>query len=245
MQTTKTKVSDREIADYWAKVSTPTGRITQNARLVAKRIAWKTVLGATNGLKRALDIIFSAGALVALSPIYAITAVLIKWEDGGPVFFGQKRIGYRGETFRIWKFRSMVLNAEKIGREIVEEKNLENLIELKRIGDPRITKIGAFIRKYSIDELPQFWNVFIGDMSIAGPRPVIPQEVEIYNNEQRLRLLAKPGLTCFWQVRGRTDVDLSDQVHLDVEYIRSESVWLDLKLLILTIPAVLLGKGAY
>ena len=245
MQTTKKRESDSEIADYWTKVCTPTGRITQNARLSVKRIAWKTVLCITFGIKRILDIILSTCALIAFSPICAITAILIKLEDGGPVLFKQVRIGYRGATFRIWKFRSMVLNAEEIGREMVEQNNLKDTTDLKLRGDPRITKIGAFIRKYSIDELPQFWNVFRGDMSIAGPRPVVPEEVKVYNIEQRLRLLAKPGLTCFWQVGGRTDVGLSDQVFLDVEYIRSESVWLDLKLLLLTIPAVLLGKGAY
>ena len=245
MQTTKTKVSDREIADYWTKVSTPMGRITQNARLRTKRIAWKTVLSITIGIKRILDIIFSACALIAISPICVITAILIKLEDGGPILFKQSRIGYRGTTFRIWKFRSMVINAEEIGRKMVEQNNLKSTTDLKLSGDPRITKIGTFIRKYSIDELPQFWNVFCGDMSVAGPRPVVPAEVKVYNIEQRLRLLAKPGLTCFWQVGGRTDINFSDQVHLDVEYIRSESVWLDLKLLFLTIPAVLLGKGAY
>jgi len=245
MQTTKIKESDREIADYWASASTPTGRAAQNARLRAKRIIWKTFLGTIIGLKRFLDIILSAGALVALSPIYTLTALLIKWEDGGPILFKQARVGYRGSRFRIWKFRSMVLNAEEIGRKMVQENNLKDTIDLKLNGDPRITKIGAFIRKYSIDELPQFWNVFRGDMSIVGPRPVVSSEVEIYNNEQRLRLLAKPGLTCLWQVGGRTDLDIHAQVRLDVEYIRSENLWLDIKLLFLTIPAVFLGKGAY
>ena len=245
MQTTKTRESDREIADYWTKVCTPTGRITQNVRLRAKRIAWKTVLGITIGLKRILDIFISACALIVFSPICAAAAILIKLEDGGPILFKQARIGYRGTTFQIWKFRSMVINAEEIGRKLVEQKHLKTTTDLKRSGDPRITKIGTFIRKHSIDELPQFWNVFRGDMSIAGPRPALPEEVKGYNNEQRLRLLAKPGLTCFWQVGGRSDVNFSNQVRLDVEYIQSESVWLDLKLLFLTIPAVLLGKGAY
>jgi len=245
MQTTKIKDSDREIADYWAKASTPTGRAAQTARLKAKRMIWNAVLGMTIGLKRFLDIVLSACALLALSPIYFATAFLIKLEDRGPIFFKQLRIGYRGSNFYMWKFRSMVVNADKIKDEIINQNDRGVDVTFKMKHDPRVTRVGRFIRKYSVDELPQFWNVFRGDMSIVGPRPPVIREVEMYTVEDRKRLLAKPGLTCFWQVGGRADIKFSDQVRLDVEYIRSESVWLDLKLLFLTIPAVLLGKGAY
>lgn len=183
--------------------------------------------------------------MLALTPIYLATILAIKIEDRGPILFKQNRVGYKGRSFKIWKFRSMVTNAEEIGKKLIEQHQCKDTVAIKLMGDPRITKVGNFIRKYSIDELPQFWNVFRGDMSIVGPRPVIPAEVADYTNEDRQRLLAKPGLTCFWQVGGRTDLDFENQVLLDVEYIRSKSLWLDIKLLFKTVPAVLLGKGAY
>lgn len=236
---------DTELAEYWARAATTQGKVGLETRAKAKRFTWKLVIGTTIALKRVFDIFVSGFALVALSPIFGITAALIKLEDRGPVFFTQKRIGLRGYSFLIWKFRSMVMDAEKVAQRMIEQQEAKDTIEIKLKGDPRITRIGRFIRKYSIDELPQFWNVFIGDMSIVGPRPVVPVEVADYSVEDRKRLLAKPGLTCFWQVGGRTDLDFENQVRLDIEYIKSRSIWLDIKLLFLTIPAVLLGKGAY
>ncbi|MCH6255993.1 exopolysaccharide biosynthesis polyprenyl glycosylphosphotransferase [Puniceicoccaceae bacterium K14] len=245
MEDNKVKTTDKEIADYWVKASTPTGRTSIYFRMRFKRIVWFCVVTLSLSLKRVVDIIISACALLALSPVYAVTAFLIKLEDHGPIFFKQKRVGLKGEPFFMWKFRSMVLNADEIKKQLMAQNQHEDGVTFKMKHDPRITKIGRFIRKYSVDELPQFWNVLCGDMSIVGPRPPVPQEVEMYSVEERQRLLAKPGLTCFWQVGGRSDIDFSGQVQLDVEYIRSKSVWLDLKLLFLTIPAVLLGKGAY
>lgn len=238
-------IIDKEIADYWSKASTPSGRLAIFLRMRSKRAVWFLVVTLSLSLKRVVDIIISSCALLALSPVYAVTALLIKIEDGGSIFFKQERIGYRGTSFYMWKFRSMVLNADEIKRQLLEQNQHEDGVTFKMKHDPRITKIGRYIRKYSVDELPQFWNVLSGDMSIVGPRPPVPQEVAMYNVEERQRLLAKPGLTCFWQVGGRSDIDFSGQVQLDVQYIRSKSVWLDLKLLFLTIPAVLLGKGAY
>ncbi len=237
--------SDAEIAEYWARAATVSGKASLRTRVKIKNFTWTFVIKTTIILKRVFDILISSLALVVLSPILGITAALIKLEDRGPVFFTQKRIGLRGHSFMIWKFRSMVMNAEQVAQRMIEQQEVKDTIEIKMKGDPRITRIGRLIRKYSIDELPQFWNVFIGNMSIVGPRPVVPTEVADYSVEERKRLLAKPGLTCFWQVGGRTDLDFENQVRLDIEYIQSSSIWLDVKLLFLTIPAVLLGKGAY
>ena len=237
--------SIKDLADYWESASTIRGKARLTARVRFKRFAWKTVISATQAFKRVFDLAVSAIALIALSPIYAITALCIAIEDPGPVIFRQKRIGLKGRPFLILKFRSMIVDAEAVAQRMIEQKQATDTIQLKLAGDPRITRVGRFIRKYSIDELPQFWNVFKGDMSIVGPRPVVPSEVAVYSVEERQRLLAKPGLTCFWQVGGRADLDFENQVLLDVQYIRSTNLWLDFKLLLLTVPAVLLGKGAY
>lgn len=237
--------SDSEIAAYWADAATASGKLRNKLRISLKRFTWAAVVGGASTLKRLFDIIVSGLALICLSPVFATTALLIKLEDRGPIFFKQKRIGLKGDPFLVWKFRSMVVNAEAVAQRMIEENKAKDTIEMKLSGDPRITKIGRFIRKYSVDELPQFWNVFLGDMSIVGPRPVVPAEVADYTVEERRRLLAKPGLTCFWQVGGRTDLDFENQVRLDIEYIKSRNLWVDIKLLILTVPAVLLGKGAY
>lgn len=231
--------------DYWIRSSTAGGRLRLRLRLQGKLWLWKSVLFFAHGLKRLLDLTASSGALLVLSPVFAITALLIKLEDGGPVFFCQKRVGYRGRLFPMWKFRSMVVNAESLKTELTAQNEMQGGVLFKMKDDPRITRVGKIIRKYSIDELPQFWNVFLGQMSLVGPRPPLPREVAEYSAEDRQRLLAKPGLTCFWQVSGRSNIDFAGQVRLDLDYIRSSSIWTDLKLLLQTIPAVLLGKGAY
>lgn len=231
--------------DYWIHSSTAGGRLHLKLKLHGKLWIWKSVIFFAHGLKRVLDLVVSASALVCASPIFAITAFLIKREDNGPVFFKQMRVGYHGLLFPMWKFRSMVMNAEAIKAQLAAQNEMQGGVIFKMKDDPRITKVGRFIRKYSIDEIPQFWNVFIGQMSLVGPRPPLPREVAEYSAEDRQRLLAKPGLTCFWQVSGRSEIDFAGQVRLDLAYIRSSSIFTDLKLLFLTIPAVLLGKGAY
>jgi len=163
--------SDTELAEYWAKAATVSGKVGLTTRAKLKRSTWAFVIGATIALKRIFDILISGFALVALSPIFGVTAALIKLDDKGPVFFTQKRIGLKGQSFMIWKFRSMVLDAEKVAQRMIEQQEARDTIEIKLKGDPRITRIGRFIRKHSVDELPQFWNVFLGDMSIVGPRP--------------------------------------------------------------------------
>lgn len=239
----KRNLSDREIAEYWSGAATRSGRARIAVRLWLKRSAWRWVVGGSLFFKRAMDIVISALALLLLSPLLFLVAVLIKLEDGGPLFFQQTRVGLRGRYFGMWKFRSMVRNAEAIKHQLANEMRGGVIFKMKN--DPRITRVGKWLRKFSIDEMPQLWNVLRGDMSLVGPRPPVPSEVAQYSVEDRQRLLTKPGLTCFWQVGGRSNIDFAGQVRLDLEYIRSESIWLDLKLLLQTIPAVVLGKGAY
>lgn len=239
------KNENEQIVEYWSRAGTARGRWRLNFRFWRKRVLWGLVVGGTQFIKRLIDIVASACALLLLSPVLLTTCLLIKLEDRGPIFFRQQRVGRFGELFGMWKFRSMVPNADKLKDELLAQNEMEGGITFKMKNDPRITRVGRFIRKYSVDELPQFWNVFVGDMSLVGPRPAVPREVRHYLVEDRQRLLARPGLTCFWQVGGRSGIDFDGQVELDVRYIQSESVWLDIKLLFKTIPAVLKGDGAF
>lgn len=237
--------TEKDIVSYRLRVSTGRGRILEGFRLITKLAIWKGVVLFSYGLKRAIDMSAAAMALTLGSPIFALTALLIKLEDGGPVFFRQERVGYRGRGFGMYKFRSMVPQAESASESLETQNEMQGGVIFKMKNDPRVTRVGRVIRKYSIDELPQFWNVFVGDMSLVGPRPPLPKEVELYLPDERQRLLAKPGITCTWQVSGRSEIDFRGQVRLDIEYIRSMSTLTDLKLLIMTVPAVVLGKGAY
>lgn len=196
-------------------------------------------------LKRGLDIAGSLMALMALSPLFAATALLIKLEDGGPVFFAQDRVGQYGQTFRFYKFRSMVLNAEALKDSLADLNESQDGVIFKSRRDPRITRVGRFIRRYSIDELPQLWNVLKGDMSLVGPRPPVPREVADYTPEDRKRLDVRPGLTCIWQVSGRSEIPFRQQVQMDQAYILKRSLKLDFLLLLKTVKAVLGGRGAY
>lgn len=185
--------------------------------------------------KRIIDIIGSLAGLIFLSPLFLIVAILIKLEDPkGKVFFSQERNGKYPGTFKMYKFRSMVHNAEEL-LEKLKDQNEQTGPVFKMKEDPRITRVGKFIRKTSIDELPQLFNVLRGDMSLVGPRPPIPREVEQYTTYQMQRLGVKPGLTCLWQVGGRNSVDFDGWVELDIEYIKSRSLWLDIKLIIKTV----------
>lgn len=236
---------NQEIAEYWHKAGTTRGRLRIKARIWMKRQLWRIVIGSSMFLKRALDIVAAGCGIIALSPVFSLTALLIKIEDRGPLFFKQTRVGLRGRTFGMWKFRSMVVNADALKDKLLQQNEMKGGVTFKMKDDPRITKVGKWIRKFSIDELPQLVNILNGDMSLVGPRPPVPREVAEYSVEDRQRLLVKPGLTCFWQVGGRSEIDFAGQVRLDIQYIRSESVWLDFKLLLKTVPAVLFGKGAY
>ena len=195
--------------------------------------------------KRLLDIITSATALFVLSPLFLIVALLIRLNSKGPIFFSQMRVGKQGELFKMWKFRSMYIDAEARKATLMKENEMKGGVLFKMKKDPRITKIGHFIRKFSIDELPQLWNVFIGDMSLVGPRPPLPIEVAQYTPYQHRRLAVTPGITCIWQVSGRSDIPFEKQVKMDLEYISNQSFWFDIVLLLQTIPAVLKARGAY
>lgn len=196
-------------------------------------------------VKRSLDIIASMILLILLAPLMGIVALLIKLTDEGSIIFSQIRVGKDGRRFRCFKFRSMITNAEPLKAKLMAQNKHADSKTFKIANDPRITWIGRLIRKTSIDELPQLVNVLLGDMSLVGPRPPVPTEVEQYSPYELRRLEVKPGLTCIWQVSGRADLGFDQQVKLDLEYISTQGVWLDLKLLVLTVPAVISGKGAY
>lgn len=189
--------------------------------------------------KRLIDIIISIVAIIITSPIMLLVAVAIKLEDPkGSVIFTQNRSGVYPRVFKMYKFRSMYTDAEERLNEL-QHLNEQTGPVFKIKNDPRITKVGRFIRKTSLDELPQFFNVLKGDMSIVGPRPALPREVAQYTEYQMQRLLVKPGITCIWQVSGRNNINFEQWVELDIEYIRTRSLWLDFKLILLTIPALL------
>ena len=195
-------------------------------------------------VKRGFDILASGVALVLLSPLFGVLTVKIKKEDGGPAFYSQTRIGKNGKPFKMWKFRSMVVNADQMIDQL-EDQNEINGAMFKIKDDPRITKIGHIIRKYSLDELPQLWNVLIGDMSLVGPRPPLPSEVEEYTDYDKQRLLVMPGCTGLWQVTKRNEADFDEMVWLDIVYINHSGLWEDFKLIIKTIGVVVHPNGAY
>jgi exopolysaccharide biosynthesis polyprenyl glycosylphosphotransferase len=195
-------------------------------------------------VKRTLDVVFTSVALVLSAPLFLITAIAIKLESPGPVFFGQERVGLGRRKFRMWKFRSMVRDAES------QLAKLEQLNEVKGAAfkirhDPRVTRVGQLLRKLSLDELPQLVNVLVGEMSLVGPRPLPLRDVErIPNGWQMRRFSMKPGITCLWQVNGRHKIDFDHWMELDLQYIDNWSPGLDLEIMMKTLPAVLRGTGA-
>jgi lipopolysaccharide/colanic/teichoic acid biosynthesis glycosyltransferase len=195
--------------------------------------------------KRILDIALALFGLIVCAPIFLLVAVLIKLTDGGPVFFVQKRVGKDGVEFDFYKFRSMVLHADQIKEQLLAANQHGDHRTFKLRNDPRITPLGRILRRTSLDELPQLWNVLKGDMSIVGPRPPVPQEVALYSEIDRLRLRVQPGLTCLWQISGRAHLPFEKQLELDIAYIMSQSLLLDLQIIARTIPAVISGMGAF
>ncbi len=195
-------------------------------------------------VKRSVDILGALVGLTLFGPVMALCALLIRLQDGGSVFFSQVRVGENGEPFRILKFRSMVLNADAMKALLMDQNTHGDARTFKLLNDPRITPVGRWMRRLSLDELPQFWNVLRGDMSLVGPRPALPSEVELYDRTDYIRLAVKPGLTCIWQVSGRSRLDFRQQIQLDLQYIRTRSIWTDLSLIFRTVPAVFRGDGA-
>jgi lipopolysaccharide/colanic/teichoic acid biosynthesis glycosyltransferase len=195
--------------------------------------------------KRMLDLCLAGVACILLSPVFLLVYLAIRLSDFGPALFIQTRVGKNGREFRCFKFRSMVTDAEHLKQQLLKHNKHEDQRTFKLDIDPRITWIGRILRKTSLDELPQLWNVLLGDMSIVGPRPPVPSEVALYSKHDRKRLSVKPGLTCLWQVSGRSNIPFPQQVELDIEYIEKQSFGYDLYLIFRTIPAVLSGRGAY
>ena len=195
-------------------------------------------------IKRGFDVLASGLALILLSPLFLVLIILIKREDGGPAFYSQERIGKNEKPFKMWKFRSMIVNADQMVEQLEEQNEIDGAM-FKIKDDPRVTKIGHTIRKYSLDELPQLWNVLIGDMSLVGPRPPLPSEVEEYTDYDKQRLLVMPGCTGLWQVTKRNEADFDEMVWLDIVYINHSGILEDLKLIIKTIGVVIHPNGAY
>jgi lipopolysaccharide/colanic/teichoic acid biosynthesis glycosyltransferase len=195
-------------------------------------------------VKRPVDVVGSLLGLVLLSPLFLVIAILIRLDSPGPILFRQVRIGKEGRRFWFFKFRSMVENAEEMKETLLHLNELEGPV-FKISEDPRVTPIGRFLRRTSLDELPQLLNVLGGQMSLVGPRPPLPCEVEKYEGWQRDKLSVLPGITCLWQISGRNHIGFTEWMRLDIEYIRRQSLGLDLKILARTLPAVLSRKGAY
>ncbi|MDD5794452.1 sugar transferase [Clostridium sp. HCP1S3_B4] len=194
-------------------------------------------------IKRTIDIIGSLFGLIILSPILLIVMVAIKIESRGPVVFAQERVGYKGKRFKMYKFRSMVENAEEL-KEKLKDQNEMNGPMFKMKNDPRVTRVGRIIRKTSIDEIPQFVNVLKGDMSLVGPRPSLVKEVEEFDDWMLRRLDVKPGLTCYWQVSGRNDINFEEWMKLDIKYIEEQSILVDIKLILKTVLVLFGDKHA-
>lgn len=195
-------------------------------------------------VKRLFDIVVSACGLILLSPLFLFLVIKIRSEDGGPAFYSQERIGKNEKPFKMWKFRSMVVDADKMLDELEDQNEIDGAM-FKIKDDPRVTKIGHVIRKYSLDELPQLWNVLIGDMSLVGPRPPLPSEVAEYTDYDKQRLTVMPGCTGLWQVTKRNETDFDEMVWLDIVYINHSGMWEDLKLIIKTVLVMIHPNGAY
>lgn len=218
-------------------------QLTHGARL--GNFIWQLRCAITPLSKRILDIAISFIALILLSPLLILTAALIKLESKGGVIFKQNRIGLDGIPFTMWKFRSMSDDAQAKRKSLNQKNEMSNAVTFKMKHDPRITKVGSLIRKTSIDELPQLINVLKGDMSLVGPRPPLPSEVSQYSRDDRRRLAVTPGITCLWQISGRSEIPFEQQVKLDIQYIERQNIIFDLWVLLKTIPAVLKARGAY
>jgi len=222
----------------------PWGRLWLRAHLTLQRLRAQWLAYGGDFLKRAFDVVISSVLLIFIGPLLVLIGVAVWLEDRGPMFFAQTRVGRYGKHFKMFKIRSMCPDADQRLKALLEKNQLREGVTFKLKDDPRMTRVGKWLRKYSFDELPQLYNVLMGDMSLVGPRPPVPREVAMYRPADRRRLATKPGITCVWQISGRSEIDFSGQVGLDVGYIESQSFWSDLKILAKTVPAVMSGKGA-
>ena len=232
-------------ADLDALLRELSARTRGDAKTGLKVAAWRATVRGSYALKRLIDIVGSGLGMVLLSPVFLAIAIAVKRSSPGPVFFSQIRVGRYGRHFKFHKFRSMRQDAEALKASLAAQNESKDGVIFKMKDDPRVTKVGRFLRRTSLDELPQLWNVFVGDMSLVGPRPPVPKEVQEYTLEDRKRLDVIPGIACLWQIGGRSDIPFKEQVRLDKDYILSQSVWKDVLILLKTIPAIVGGKGAY
>ncbi len=219
--------------------------IFRHNHISLRMVLWHATIRCSVAFKRFMDIVLAFLAVIIGSPVFLLTALLVKVTSPGPIIFSQIRVGRYGRHFKFYKFRSMYIDAEARKAELLKHNESGDGVIFKMKHDPRITPVGRFIRKFSIDELPQLFNVILGDMSLVGPRPPLPSEVRSYTLEERKRLNITPGITCLWQVSGRSELPFSKQIALDKEYISSRSGWKDFLILLKTIPAILSGKGAW
>lgn len=195
--------------------------------------------------KRIIDIIGSTLGIILLSPVFLILVIIVKIDSKGSAFYGHKRLGKSGRIIKVYKFRSMYTNSDELFKKFTPEQKKEYAMNFKLKDDPRVTKVGKFLRKTSIDELPQLFNIFIGNMSIVGPRPIVEKELERYGKYKEKFLSVKPGLTGLWQVSGRSETTYEERVALDMKYIDNRTMWYDIKIFFKTFSAVFKKRGAY
>ncbi len=232
-----------EIEQLRKNLKNPTAR--NRNRVSMRMFAWDLTIGSSICFKRLMDILLSFMAIILLMPLMVVTAFLIKMTSSGSIIFSQARVGKYGRHFKFYKFRSMYADAEERKAELLKYNESGDGVIFKLKDDPRITPVGRIIRRFSIDELPQLFNVLLGDMSLVGPRPPLPSEVQTYTLEERKRLNITPGITCLWQISGRSELSFRQQMELDKAYIASRSTWKDFQILLKTIPAILTGRGAW
>ena len=235
----------RDLFDSMNLPSSKAGFRMLRWRQRVKLTIWEVGLGGVFAVKRLMDLLLALLALLLFLPVFLVVGLAIWLEDGRPLFYVQKRVGINGREFPFFKFRSMCRDADQRKTVLAAQNDSHDGVIFKMRNDPRITRVGKFIRRFSIDELPQIFNVLLGDMAVVGPRPPIPREVALYTLAERKRLHVKPGLTCIWQIQGRSEIPFKQQVRLDLQYIHSQSIWKDIVIILKTVPAVLLGRGAY
>lgn len=220
-------------------------RAQHGMRRMLKNLGWRLTVWGSYKVKRAVDVAVSGLGLVLLAPLLLAIGLAVRLTSPGPAIFRQVRVGRFGRHFGFFKFRSMYIDAEARKAALLARNESKAGVIFKMRRDPRVTPLGRVLRRLSLDELPQLLNVLLGDMSLVGPRPPLPSEVREYTLEDRKRLNVTPGLTCIWQISGRSELSFAEQVRLDKQYIRTHGLWNDLKILVKTVPAILSGKGAY